>query len=105
MEVFGTVWDALCVSRKRSQDGSVAVFLQPQALLHSSWPSPWLQPAAHRQGWVRGLVSVGVHEPTLAHFHFPRSPAKVFPFRGRLVLCVLLRHRPSHVSLQFISSL
>lgn len=64
---------------------SVAVFLQPRALLHSSWPFPWMQPTAHRGTWLCGLVCTGVPEPTPAHFYFPRLPAKVFPLHGCLV--------------------
>lgn len=100
MEAFGTVLDVLCISRKHY---SVAVFLQPQALLPSSWPSPWMQPTAHRGTWLCGLVCTGVPEPTLAHFYFPRLPAKVFPLHSCLVLCVLLWHPLSHFSLQFLN--
>lgn len=102
---LGLCWMCSIFPESITKGDSGAVFLQSQALLHSSWPSPWLQPTAHRGRWVCGLVCIGVREPTPAHFYFPRLPAKVFSFHGRLVSCVLLWHRPSHFSLQFINHL
>lgn len=95
---LGLCWMCCIFPESITKGDSVAVFVQPRALLHSSWPSPWLQPTAHRGRWVYGLVCIGVCEPTPAHFYFPRLPAEVFLFHGRLVLCVLLWHRPSQFS-------
>lgn len=55
---LGPYWVRCVFPESITKGDSVFVLLQPQVLLHSSWPSPRLQPTAHRGRRVCQLVCI-----------------------------------------------